>query len=403
MSKLIPPELALERVLASLAASGRVEQLPVAEALGRVLAEDQHAAMDVPGWDNSAMDGYALRCADAVGADAVLPLSQTIAAGHPGTPLQPGSVARIFTGAPLPEGADAVVMQEDTEVLPEGIRLLEQPRPGQNIRLRGHDVCAGTCILRAGSVLQPQDLGLLASLGIEGVPVHRAVTVAILNTGDEVVKPGQPLGPGQLYDSNSFTLRGLLQRLGLRVVTGGIVADSRSATVDALRLAAETADCIITTGGVSVGDEDHVRAAVEELGQLELWKLAIKPGKPFSFGHVCSKPFFGLPGNPVAVFVTFTLLVRPALLRLMGASRWQAPRFPVCLGFAVDKAGSRQEYLRVRLVQAADGEARLEAFADQGSSLLSSLSWADGLAEIPPGRAFDAGDAVMFLPFAGLY
>src|SRR5690606_16517135 len=161
--------------------------------------------------------------------------------------------------------------------------------------------------------------------------------------------------------------------------------------------------CIITTGGVSVGDEDHVRAAVEELGQLELWKLAIKPGKPFSFGHVCGKPFFGLPGNPVAVFVTFTLLVRPALLRLMGASRWQAPRFPVCLGFAVDKAGSRQEYLRVRLVQAADGETRLEAFADQGSSLLSSLSWADGLAEIPPGRTFHAGDAVMFLPFAGLY
>lgn len=402
MSKLIPPELALERVLASLATSGHVEPLPLAEALGRVLAEDQHAGIDVPGWDNSAMDGYALRCADAGSADAVLPVSQTIPAGHPGTPLQPGTVARIFTGAPLPEGADAVVMQEDTELVPGGIRLLERPSPGQNIRLRGHDVRAGTCILRSGSVLQPQDLGLLASLGIERVPLRQALTVAVLNTGDEVVKPGQPLGPGQLYDSNSFTLRGLLQRLGLRVVTGGIVADSHQATVDALRSAAEAADCIITTGGVSVGDEDHVRAAVEELGQLELWKLAIKPGKPFSFGQVGGKPFFGLPGNPVAVFVTFTLLVRPALLRLMGASRWQAPRFPVRLGFAVDKAGSRQEYLRVRLVQT-EAETRLEAFADQGSSLLSSLSWADGLAEIPPGRTFQAGDAVMFLPFAGLY
>lgn len=252
-------------------------------------------------------------------------------------------------------------------------------------------------------MLQPQDIGLLASVGIESVPVYRTPTVAILNTGDEVVKPGQTLAPGQLYDSNSFTLRGLLQRMGLKVISLGIVEDTHEATVEALRRASSEADCIITTGGVSVGDEDHVRAAVEALGKLSLWKLAIKPGKPFSFGEVCGRPFFGLPGNPVAVFVTFTLLVRPALLQLMGATRSQAPQFPVRLGFAVDKAGMRQEYLRVRLVHTAAGDTRLEAFADQGSSLLSSLSWADGLAVIPPQQTFRVGDTVMFLPFKGLY
>ena len=403
MAVLMPVHEALEYVLQALDAMTGVERLPLAAALGRVLAQDQEAAIDVPAYDNSAMDGYALRYADVGAVGAILPQSQVIAAGHPGGPLQAGSMARIFTGAPIPEGADTVLMQENCRSEAEGVRILELPRLGENIRPQGHDVRAGTRILEAGRVLQPQDLALLASVGVASVEVRTALTVAILNTGDEVVPPGQPLLPGQLHDSNSFALRGLLQKLGVQVVSVGIVADSLQETAEALRQAASTADCIISTGGVSVGDEDHVRAAVESLGRLALWKLAIKPGKPFAFGEVCGKPFFGLPGNPVAVFVTFSLLVRPALLRLMGAVNLQTPQFPVTLGFAVNTAGSRQEYLRVRLTHLEDGATVLEAFSDQGSSLMSSLSWADGLAVIPPHSTFAEGEAVMFLPFTGLY
>lgn len=400
---LMPVDQALSRLLEQVEALTDVERVPLAQALGRVLVYSQVAQLDVPAYDNSAMDGYALCVADLGGRDRVLPLSQTIAAGHPGISLAPHSVARIFTGAPVPAGADAVVMQENTELLPEGVRILEQARVGQNIRLRGHDIRAGSTVLEAGHLLQPQDLGLLASLGISAVDVRRQLTVAILNTGDEVVATGQPLRPGQLYDSNSFTLDALLARLGLRVLKLGIVADTLDATVAALREAAGKADCLITTGGVSVGDEDHVRQAVTQLGEISLWKLAIKPGKPFSFGRVLGVPFFGLPGNPVAVFVTFVTLVRPALLKLQGATRLHAPVYRVRLGFAVPEAGSRQEYLRVRLVDKQGAEPCLEAFSDQGSSLLTSLSWADGLAVIPAHAAPAAGDYVMFMPFAGLY
>jgi molybdopterin molybdotransferase len=402
-STLMPVDQALSRLLQQVEALAAVERVPLAQALGRVLVHSQVAQLDVPAYDNSAMDGYTLRAADLPASGTVLSLSQTIAAGHPGTALAAGTVARIFTGAPIPAGADAVVMQENTEVLPEGVRILELPRAGQNIRLRGHDIRAGSTVLAAGHLLQPQDLGLLASLGISEVEVRRPLTVAILNTGDEVVAPGRPLGAGQLYDSNSFTLDALLTRLGLRVLKLGIVADTLEATVAALREAAGKADCLISTGGVSVGDEDHVRQAVTQLGELSLWKLAIKPGKPFSFGRVLGVPFFGLPGNPVAVFVTFVTLVRPALLKLQGATRLHAPGYRVRLGFAVAEAGSRQEYLRVRLVEQEGLEPRLEPFADQGSSLLTSLSWADGLAVIPAYSAPAAGDHVVFLPFAGLY
>lgn len=402
-SALMPVDQALARLLEQLSPLAATEQVPLPAALGRVLAGNQQATLDVPAYDNSAMDGYALRAADVPAPGTLLPLSQKIAAGHPGVALQPGSVARIFTGAPIPEGADAVVMQENTELLPEGVRVLEQPRPGQNIRLRGHDIRAGSTVLEAGHRLQPQDLGLLASLGISTLDVRRPLTVAVLNTGDEVVAPGQPLAPGQLYDSNSFTLEALLTRLGLRVLKLGIVADTLAATEAALREAAATADCLITTGGVSVGEEDHVRAAVQRRGEISLWKLAIKPGKPFSFGRVQGVPFFGLPGNPVAVFVTFVTLVRPALLKLQGASSLHAPGYRVPLGFDVREAGSRQEYLRVRLVQQTDAEPCLQAFTDQGSSILTSLSWADGLAVIPPHSTPAAGERVQFLPFMGLY
>jgi molybdopterin molybdotransferase len=401
MSKALTPVAeALAHLLASVPPAPPSETVPLAAALGRVLAEIVYADIDVPAYDNSAMDGYALAARDFV-AGRVLPLGQTIAAGHPGQPLVAGTVARIYTGAPIPAGADTVVMQENVRSDLGGIEILEDPVSGQHIRRRGHDLASGTAVLPAGQRLQPQDIGLLASLGKVRVKVHRQLTVAVVNTGDEVVAPGTPLAPGQLYDSNSYTLAGLLERLGLRVVKLGIVGDTLLATEAALQQAAAEADCIITTGGVSVGAEDHVRQAVAALGSLSLWKLAIKPGKPFSFGNVAGKPLFGLPGNPVAVFVTFMVLVRPFLLRMQGAIRVELPNFPVQAGFSVEEAGTRQEYLRVRLRSSASG-LLAEPFADQGSSLLSSLSWADGLALVPAGTSIQRGQLIDYLPFGGL-
>lgn len=402
MSKgLAPVSDALAHLLSRVPAAPAVEVLPLADALGRVLAEAQIAAMDVPAYDNSAMDGYALNIRDIDTARDGLPQSQTIAAGHPGQPLVPGTVARIFTGAPIPPGADIVVMQENTRNENGRIYIDELPRAGQNIRLRGHDIASGSEVLAAGQRLQPQDLGLLASLGIGEIAVHRQLTIAILNTGDEVVAPGTPLQAGQLYDSNSYTLAGLLSGLGMRVLKTGIVGDTLAGTEAALRQAAAQADCVITTGGVSVGAEDHVRQAVENLGELSLWKLAIKPGKPFSFGSLGAVPFFGLPGNPVAVFVTFVMLVRPFLLRMQGAGSAEVPTFMVKAGFAVGEPGTRQEFLRVRLIKRAAGH-MAELFPDQGSSVLTSLSWADGLAIVPMHTTVEIGQEIEYLPFRGL-
>ena len=393
---------ALARLLDAAQPLAEREEVPLLEADGRVLAAPLLSACDVPPLDNSAMDGYALRCADVLAAGTRLPVSQRIPAGAVGHRLAPGSAARIFTGAPVPEGADAVVMQERCERDHDDVLVNHVPREGENIRLRGEDIAAGAEILAAGTRLTPQALGLAASIGVARAQTFRRLRVALFFTGDELAMPGEPLKPGGIYNSNRYLLRGLLERLGCAVTDLGNVADTLDATRDALRRAAAVSDLIVTSGGVSVGEEDHVRPAVEAEGELDLWKLAIKPGKPLAFGRVVTgsnvADFIGLPGNPVSSFVTFLMLVRPFILKRMGAADWLPRRIALTAGFEWLRADARREFLRARI--AADG--RLALFPNQGSGVLTSTVWAGGLIDNPPGQVIRAGDAVQFIPYGEL-
>ncbi len=399
---LIPIDKAIERLLPTLTPVQDNECIAAADALGRVLAQDIVAAIAVPPWDNSAMDGYAVRADDVADVPATLRVSQRITAGTSGDPLQKGTAARIFTGAPLPSGADAVVMQENTEAGADTVTVLQSVVAGENLRKAGEDVEQGQRLLASGHRLRPQDLGVLASVGITEIEVKRRLRVALMTTGDELVTPGSELQPGQIYNSNFYALAALLKNLGAEVTELGIVADSFESTCQELGRAATSVDCIISTGGVSVGEEDHVRAAVESLGQLDLWKLAIKPGKPFASGKVGETQFFGLPGNPVSAFVTFILLVRPMLLTMLGCvnpfPRWLAVESAADL----QKSGERQEYIRVSLVAGDEGAMRAEPFSSQSSGVGSSLSLADGLAIIPPHTRVSRGDRLEYLPFSEL-
>ncbi|HBJ89201.1 MAG TPA: molybdopterin molybdenumtransferase MoeA, partial [Gammaproteobacteria bacterium] len=318
---LTPIEAAIPPLLQSLPQMLEVEAVPLEQALGRIVGSDVAAPINVPPHANSAMDGYALRAADSQGARGLVQVSQRIAAGQVGEPLQAGTAARIFTGAPLPPGADAVVMQENTRAEDEAISILQAVVPGENVRAAGEDIVAGAKLFGEGRRLRPQDIGVLASVGLTRVTVRRALRVALLVTGDELVPPGTELKPGQIYNSNNYTIAALLRNLGAEVIEMGVVGDEFNTTQSVLKTAAEQVDVIISTGGVSVGEEDHVKPAVESLGGLDMWKLAIKPGKPFASGKVCGKQFFGLPGNPVSAFVTFVLLVRPALLSMQACDR----------------------------------------------------------------------------------
>ncbi|WP_119291937.1 gephyrin-like molybdotransferase Glp [Azohydromonas sediminis] len=409
-----PPLLSLDEALARLAAGAaaariaETETVSTFDALGRVLAADVVSAIDVPPADNTSMDGYALRAADAQSADVVLPVAQRIAAGHVGQPLEPGAAARIFTGAQIPPGADAVVMQELVDVVDGGIRVREAPKPGQWIRRRGEDVQAGRTVLAAGTRLTPQALGLAATVGAATLGVVRRPRVALFSTGDELIMPGavapQDLPPGAIYNSNRFTLRGLLQAAGCEVTDLGIVPDRLDATRTALREAAAGHDLILTSGGVSVGEEDHIRPALQAEGRVELWQVAIKPGKPLAFGAV-RRPagagealFVGLPGNPVSSFVTFVLAVHAVLNVLQGAEAALPRALPMTAGFDWPRPDKRREFLRVRV--GADGT--LELFANQSSGVLTSVVWADGLVDNPPGQAIRAGDRVRYLPLSTL-
>lgn len=380
---------------------GLVEHRPTTQhrlldmALGCCLATDITSPVNVPPADNSAMDGYALAARDA-STDRRLRVSDRIPAGSVGNRLVPGTCARIFTGAEIPEGADTVVMQENTEVIDDSIRLLAVPEAGANVRSRGQDIEAGAVVARRGEMLNARRLALIASVGVPAVEVFKPLTVAIMSTGDELVEPGGSLQPGQIYNSNRYGLVGLLRELGFNVMDIGIVGDSLEAIMDALGEAAGAADCIITSGGVSVGEEDHVKAAVEAMGEIAVWKLAIKPGKPLAYGRVGETPFFGLPGNPVSTFVTFTVLAKPYLLALQGFTDVVPPGFTARAAFDF-RGGGREEYLRVRLTPRA-GETWAEKYHNQGSGVMTSVVWADALAKVEAGQQVNEGDMLTIFP-----
>lgn len=374
------------------------ETVAVTAALGRVLALPQTSAITVPPLDNSAMDGYAVRVADVAVPGVRLPVSQRVLAGTVGQPLQPGTAARIFTGAPVPPGADAVLMQEYCAAEGEDVLIHALPRPGDNIRRAGEDIRTGAQVLAAGTRLGPAEMGLVASVGVAELPVFKRLKVACFFTGDELVTPGSALRPGQIYNSNRYLLTGLLNALGCELIDFGIVPDTLEATEAALEGAASIADVVLTSGGVSVGEADYVKAAVEKLGRVEMWKVAMKPGKPLVYGRVDEADFIGLPGNPVSAFVTFCLFVRPFLLKRMGATSVLYRAFPVQADFKWSKPGARREFLRAQL----QPSGRLSLFPNQSSGVLTSCAWADGLVDLAIGQTIQPGDWVRFIPFSEL-
>jgi molybdopterin molybdotransferase len=412
------PLLSLDEVLARLCegaapfAIGQTESVSTFDALGRVLAADVVSVLDVPPQDNTSMDGYALRAEDVPAAGALLPVSQRIPAGVVGTALSPGSAARIFTGAQVPAGADAVVMQEQCEAVPDaaapgslgGVRVNAVPARGQWIRRRGEDVRQGDVVLPRGARLTPQSLGRAASVGAATLEVLRRPRVALFSTGDELVMPGQPLRPGAIYNSNRFTLRALALAAGCQCSDLGIVPDRLQATREALVAAAAGHDLIVTTGGVSVGEEDHLKPAAEAEGTLNHWQVAMKPGKPLAFGTIRrpggdgSALLIGLPGNPVSSFITWLLCVSPVLRTLQGMPAAPPDGLPLRADFDWPRPDKRREFLRARR----NARGGLDLFANQSSGVLTSAVWADGLVDNPGGQAIRAGDTVRFLPLPEL-
>jgi molybdopterin molybdotransferase len=451
LMSLLSFEAALAQVLAQAPVVDEMESVPAHLACGRILAMSLVSPIDVPPLDNSAMDGYAVRCADVTQADTRLAIGQRIAAGELGQALAPQTAARIFTGAPIPEGADAVVMQEqcsletgsgagaayaeekDVGLPQQTVTVHTVPRPGQSIRRRGEDIARGDEVIRRGTRLTAAHAGVAASVGAANLDVTRSLKVALFSTGNELSMPGEALKPGGIYNSNRSTLHALLRGLGCAVTDLGIVPDSLTATQAALREAALGHDLILTSGGVSVGEEDHIKAAVAAEGVLDLWKIAIKPGKPFAFGWVgkpteklgldettalqggrannallavadadtaqehARTPFIGLPGNPVASFVTFLMLVRPFILAMLGASEVRPQIFALRADFDA-KASDRREFLRARMNE----QGGLSLYPQQGSAVLTSCAWAHGLVEHLPATTISRGDVVRFIPFGAL-
>jgi molybdopterin molybdotransferase len=406
---MLTAQQALDHLLSHAKPVAEIEHLPMQTTLGRVLAENVNSLVDVPPLDNTSMDGYAVRTADTQHPGSVLTIAQRIPAGSVGTELQAGTAARIFTGAPVPPGADAVVMQEDCAT-PEGstdqVQVNIAPSFGQWIRRRGEDLTAGKTALTAGTFLRPQELGVAASAGLTHLNVKRRVKVAAFFTGDELSLPGEPLKPGGIYNSNRDTLLACIKALGCDATDLGIVPDRLDATRAALRQASQDHDLIITSGGVSVGEEDHIKPAVTAEGRLDLWQIAIKPGKPLAFGAVRKSEqsnggeawFIGLPGNPVSSFVTFLLFVRPFILKLQGRDAKQTQSYLMRADFDWLKADRRNEFLRVKL----NNNGGLDLYPNQSSGVLTSASWGDGLVDCPPNQPIKVGDLVKYIPFDAL-
>ena len=390
---------ALERLLAGARPVSETETVPTLSATGRVLAVAQRSTMNVPPMDNSAMDGYAVRIADLQRPDTRLKVTQKIPAGSTGKPLAPGTAARIFTGAPVPSGADAIVMQEHCAQEGDEVVVKKVPARGEWIRLTGSDIGAGGEVLQAGIRLRPQDTGLAASVGIASLPVFRRLRLGLFFTGDELVMPGDPLPPGRIYNSNRFTLNGLAGLFGCETRDYGIVPDSLAATREVLRRSAAECDVIVTSGGVSVGEADFVKPAVEAEGELLMWKIAMKPGRPLAFGRVGKANFIGLPGNPVSSFVTFLIFVRPFLLRTQGITEVQTHVISVRADFDWTEPDLRREFLRVKW----NARGGLDLYPTQDSAVLMSTAWADGLVDNPAEHPIRAGDMVKFMPYSELY
>lgn len=385
------------KITAALTAISDYESVALAKAFGRILAEDVVSNIDVPPADNSAMDGYAFRFQDLItNGEPLFPISQRIQAGAVANSLEPGTAARIFTGAELPDNADTVVMQENCSLLDENsVRVNQAARRGENVRPRGQDIQEGSTVLMAGQHLDAQHIGLLASIGCATVKVKRRLNVAVISTGNELAPPGQPLKQGQIYNSNQFMLLALLEKIGCTSIDCGFIEDSLSATQNALAKAAKEADLIISSGGVSVGEEDYVKQAVQNLGELDVWKINIKPGKPLAFGKIGQCAFLGLPGNPVSAYVTFLLLGLPVIKALSGAANpAEAVRPFYCkANFSSGKAAKRPEYLRVKLT-----EQGVEPHPNQSSGVMSSVCWADALALLPANTLIERGDLLALYP-----
>ena len=395
-------EDARQTLLASATPLSATETLPLLAALGRTLAQAILSPMNVPSFDNSAMDGYALNVQEMQALPAHFPVTQRIAAGQTGTPLAPNTAARIFTGAPVPEGANVVVPQEHTQELEGSISLTHPIARMQHIRHKGEDIAAGSLVLAAGQRLGAPHLAMLASIGVASTTVFTPLKVGVFFTGDELTEPGQALAPGAIYNSNRYAINALLTQLGCLVNDYGIVRDSAEATRAALSKAASENDVIITCGGVSVGEEDHVKAAVMALGSLDLWQISMKPGKPLAYGRVGHADFIGLPGNPVSSFVTFLLMARPFLLKRMGAAHTELKYLSATANFDWTKPDRRREFLRVKITKDASGAPVLELWPNQGSGVMSSLAWADGLVDLAPDTKVARGDVVRYLSLSEL-
>jgi molybdopterin molybdotransferase len=392
---LLSVDEALAQMLANAHPVREIEEVPTLEATKRVLARAQRSTMDVPPMDNSAMDGYAVRVADGM----KLRIAQKIMAGSVGKPLEPGTAARIFTGAPIPPGADAIVMQEHTTLAGELVTINRAPEKGEWVRRTASDIAKGAEILPAGKRLLPQDTGLAASVGIRTLPVYRKLKLGLFFTGDELVMPGEPLAPGRIYNSNRFTLRGLAEVFGCELKDYGIVPDTLEATRAVLRKASAECDVVVTSGGVSVGDADYVKPAVEAEGQLLMWRIAMKPGRPLAFGNVGQSFFIGLPGNPVSSFVTFLIFVRPFLLKAQGMTDIEPRAIAARADFDWTEPDSRREFLRARW----NAKGGLGLYHTQDSAVLTSTAWAHGLIDNPAGQAIRKGEMVRFLPYSELY